>query len=282
MNLSVVIPVKDDVRIKRCLDSIDEAVEPVIVLNTPSKEVLNIVKKSDVTVTEIKDNNLAKAYNKGIDVSNYDNVLFMDSDCVFDSGTIRKIYDGLKNAPLSKGKVEFASDSLIGQIVALSREYHVTDIINAYSPPLAFNKDIKKEIGRYYYNEVLFWTEDHEFDQRVQRAGLKLHYNPTATIQHDELSMKADLRSAFMYGGGYFEGIKREVTESSFMYGGNKSIMKSIGIDLIRTGCLPGFILDVTKKKGFLTGLYMAAWMGSFAAGYYSQASFDFLGADKK
>ncbi|MBD3249167.1 glycosyltransferase [Candidatus Woesearchaeota archaeon] len=282
MDLSVIIPVKDDIRIRRCIESIDETVEPVIVLNTPSKDVLEIVKGLDATVTEIEDNNLARAYNKGIEASSYDNMLFMDSDCTFDLKTIRKLYDGLKEAPLSKGKVEFASNSWISKVVALSREYHVTDIINAYSPPLAFKKSIKDDIGGMYYNDILFWTEDHEFDQRVQKAGLNLHYDETATIQHGELSPKADLRSSFHYGGGYFEGIKAGITQPGFMYGGNKNTLKSMGLDVLRTLSLPAFIADVTKKKNFATAVYMTAWMASFAAGYYSQACFDFLGAHKK
>lgn len=282
MDMSIVIPVKDDIRIKECVKSIDEEVETVIVLNTPSDEVREYVESLDCTIEEIPENNLSRAYNVGIDASSSNNVLLMDSDCTFDPDTLRKLYGGLDKAPLSKGRVNFASSSLIGRVIALSREYHVSDIVNAYSPPLVFRKDIREAIGGHFFDEDLHWTEDHEFDQRVQRAGLKINYDPTATIQHGELTAKSDLRSAFRYGTGYFEGVKKGVTEPCFMYGGRKTIPQSIAYDLQRATALPVLFADVARKKGVLPAAFMSAWMVTFAAGYYAQGLFNIQGKDKK
>lgn len=282
MNISIIIPVKDDIKIRDCVASIDEEVETVIVLNTPSDEVREYVASLDCTVKEISENNLSRAYNVGIEASSYDNILLMDSDCTFDQGTIQKLYRGLEEAPLSKGRVNFASSSLMGRIIALSREYHVSDIVNAYSPPLAFRKDIKIAICEHFFDEDLHWTEDHEFDQRVQKAGLKINYDPSATIQHGELTAKSDLRSAFRYGTGYFEGIKKGVTEPCLMYGGQRTIPRSIAYDIQRAAALPLLFVDVTRKKGILPAVFMSAWMITFAAGYYAQGLFNIQGKDKK
>lgn len=282
MDMSIVIPVKDDIRIKECVTSIDEEVEIVIVLNTPSDEVREYVGSLDITVEEIDENNLSHAYNVGIETSFSNNILLMDSDCTFDQSTLRKLYGGLEKAPISKGRVNFASNSLMGRVIALSREYHVSDIVNAYSPPLAFKKDIRDVLGGHFFDEDLHWTEDHEFNQRVQRAGLEIHYDSSATIQHGELTAKSDLRSAFRYGTGYFEGVKKGVTEPCLMYGGRRSILKSIAYDIQRAAVLPLLFADVTRKKGFLPAIFMSAWMVTFSAGYYAQGLFNIQGKDKK
>ncbi len=282
MDMSIVIPLKDDIKIKNCVASVYEEVETVIVLNTPSDEVRKLVSGLDCTVEEIDENNLSRAYNVGIEASSSTNVLLMDSDCTFDPGTLRKLYHGLEKAPLSKGRVNFASSSLIGRVVALSREYQVSDILNAYSPPLAFKKNIKEAIGGHFFDDDLYWTEDYEFDQRVQRAGLKIHYDLSATIQHGELTLKSDLRSAFRYGTGYFEGVNKGVTESCFMYGGRKTIPRSIAYDIQRAAALPMLLADVTRKKGVLPAIFMSAWMVTFSAGYYVQGLFNIQGKDRK
>ncbi|MBU4283556.1 MAG: glycosyltransferase [Nanoarchaeota archaeon] len=273
---------KDDIRIRKCIESIDEKVEKVVVLNTPSDEVRTIVSRLDVKTIEIDNNNLARAYNVGIETSSNSNVLLMDSDCVFDEGTIGRLYEGLSDAPISKGKVIFTYKSLTGKIIALSREYHVTDVINAYAPPLAFDKSIKNKIGGFYFDEDIFWTEDHEFDQRVKRHGLQIKYVPEATIRHDEISIKSDLKSSFNYGAGYFEGVKKGATEPCFMYGGSKTLLGSIVYDVGRVAALPLLFVDVTKKKGILPAAFMSVWMFTFTAGYYAQALFNILRKEKK
>jgi len=282
MDLSIIIRVKDDIRIKECIESIDENVEKLVVLNTPTDRVRELVSQLNVRTIEINNNNLAKAYNVGIEASSYENILLMDSDCIFDKGTIKKLYNGLKKAPLSKGRIIFTYKSLNGKIVALSREYHVTDIINAYAPPLAFNKKIKNKIEGYFFDEDLFWTEDHEFDQRVKRVGLSIEYNPDAIIKHDELSFRSDLKSSFYYGAGYFEGIYKGVTKPCFLYGGNKTLLSSMIYDMLRATAFSVLFIDVIKKKGLLPAIFMSIWMFAFSIGYYSQALFNILGKDKK
>ena len=81
LNLSIVIPAYNDVRLGKCLKSIDENVEVVVVLNGATEEV-KIAYSSNAVIGELPTPNLAKAYNYGIEISSKDNVLIMDSDCV--------------------------------------------------------------------------------------------------------------------------------------------------------------------------------------------------------
>lgn len=286
INLSVIIPVRDDPLISRCIDSIDAPVESVIVLNTPSEQVRAISEelslKKGTIVTEIARNNLAEAYNAGIAASSRDNILLMNSDCTFDPGTISKLYIGLEKEFIAKGKPRPTITNLESLVVAKSRDYHCGDLKNAYSPPLAFRKSISELIGGYYYNPSVPWTEDHEFNQRVQDAGLNIYYDPSATIQHAPLDIKTDLRSAFRYGAGQYEGIKNDATKPDWRYGGSKTILGSVAFDIARAFSLPVLFVDVLLKKGFLPAVYMSTlWTGAFTYGYYSQALSNVLGVER-
>jgi len=207
LDLTIIIPCATDIKIKHCIQSIYETcvddIEILVSLNGASRGVKEILKNfQSVKVCEIKEANLSKAYNNGIKHSSRNNILLMDSDCVFDKNTIKLLYNGLKYEKLSKGLVIFRNNNLMSKIISKVREYTTTDFISAYSPPLAFSKDIKNLIGGYYFDERVPWSEDSEFNYRVQRAGLKIYYNPKAVIYHAPIKVAQDIRSGFKYGRG--------------------------------------------------------------------------------
>ncbi|KKU56443.1 hypothetical protein A3H89_04550 [Candidatus Amesbacteria bacterium RIFCSPLOWO2_02_FULL_48_11] len=268
MKVSVVIPVSNDLRLKTCVDSIDEAVEVVISLNRPTETIKKLVDKMisqkkraglypniSFTVCEIPYASIAGAYNNGIKSSHFDNVLLMDSDCTFKKKTIKKLFKNLGNNLLSKGKVIFKSNSWITAVVSRAREFHTSDKINAYSPPLLFNKKIKNFIGGYYFHPSLCWLEDSEFDKRVQKANLRISYNPSAVVYHPPLTPFRDLKSAFWYGVGKRIGVELGVHD------------KPTGF----IGSVRKYIFEASKIKGVLSGLYLFIWKMTLLFGYYFQ-----------
>lgn len=257
MDLSIIIPVKDDIRITQCVESIDEDVEVVIVMNEPSQEIIEIVSNMDyVTSVCIDEANLSKAYNAGIEAAKYENVMLMDSDCIFEKGTIRKLYDGMKDAKLSKGMVVFKRDSLESTIVAKVREFTTTDFCNAFSPPLIFKKSIIEDIG-YYFNPNLKWEEDFDFNSRVMEKKLKIHWDRSAVIYHPALTFKQDLRSAYNYGTGHGIGIKNKVFPENKETEMKKKIRK-FQYKYIRA------------KKGIGAQIYYWMWLKSYEKGVKS------------
>ncbi len=207
LDLTIIIPCATDIKIKHCIQSIYETciddVEILVSLNGASKDVWEILKNfQDVKICEIEEANLSKAYNNGIKHASRNNILLMDSDCIFAKNTIKLLYNGLKYEELSKGLVIFRSHNLMSKIISRVREYTTTDFVSAYSPPLAFSKDIKNLISGYYFDERVPWSEDSEFNYRVQQAGLKIHYNQNAVIYHAPININQDIRSGFKYGKG--------------------------------------------------------------------------------
>jgi len=253
--ISIIIPCANDIRIKTCLDSIDEKVETVVVLNGATKEVKDIVKGYKVKTVEIPERNLAKALNTGIERSKNNKFILMDSDCRFEKGAIRKLYQGLNNFDVAKGKVVFESNNFTSEIIAKVREYSYYDIPKPYNPFLGINKKIKKLVSGYFFDDKIHWTEDADLSIRLNMSNIKVNYVFKAKVFHPSLSLKHDLKSAFRYGIG--KRIRVETGRAN-----------NVGTHFRK-------IVDVAIKKGFWSGIYYFVWNTSYAFGYLSQIIFD-------
>lgn len=266
LDLTIIIPCSTDTKIKYCIQSVYETckddVEVIVSLNKSSGDVKKILKGfPKVKICEIQESNLSKAYNNGIKNASRNNILLMDSDCIFGKDTIELLYAGLRYEKLSKGLVIFRSNSLMSRIISKVREYTTTDFISAYSPPLAFSKDIKKIIGGYYFHERVPWSEDSEFNYRVQQAGIKIHYNPKAVIYHEPISIKQDIRSGFKYGRG-----KRISEVLGLLPKTNYFDISTYTKKFIKT-------YEVFYKKGLLPALYyFFIWRPVNRVGYFVQS----------
>ena len=259
--VSIVIPCSDDPLIGRCLESIDENIETIVSLNAPSSQVLEILAMYPNTKTitsQIK--GIARAYNLGIESATHDRILLMDSDCVFSQGTIARMDDLASEYSVVKGKVQFQHNNKVSEVVARLREFTTSDQINAYSPPLLFDRRIIDQIG-YYFHPSLIWSEDADFDRRVKQAGIPIGYDPEATILHKPLTIPDDLRSAFFYGVG--RQIGKEVgvysphTFHSFV--DNVAKVSETTIDIYKS------------KDALVAAYYLFLWNPAFRIGTFTQ-----------
>lgn len=255
LKISVVIPCSTDIKIKGCIESIDENVEIVVVLNGASKEVEEIVKKLKVKIVSLKEPNLSNALNNGIKNSAHDKVIFIDSDCRFKKGSIRKVYEALKENLIVKGKVVFEYKDLYSKIVADTRDYINYNNPKPYNPFLAIDKKIKNYTEGYYFDSQIHWTEDADFYSRLKKSNVKVHYLFSAKAYHPPLTFIQDLRSAFRYGIG-----KRIRVE--------KDNANGIGTHF-------SDIFDIADKKDLLAGIYYSLWNISYTLGYFYQIFID-------
>lgn len=269
MDITIVIGVRDDLKIRNCLDSIDEKVEVILSLNDPTPELLNLVndilqqkeqglayQNLEIVVYTIDYPSIAGAYNNGILKASYQEILLMDSDCTFEKGCIRKLHQALGHNFLSKGLLVYSYQTFLHSIVARAREFHATSSVNAYKPGILLKKDIIKHIDGYYFHPSLCWLEDSEFDSRVQKAGLKISYDPSAITYHAPLTVRRDLRSAFWYGVGKRIGVRLGLHR------------KPTGL----AGSVRKYIFEGSKQKGIFTGLYLFVWKLTLLLGFYVQA----------
>jgi glycosyltransferase involved in cell wall biosynthesis len=132
---SIIIPVKDDLRLRTCLDSVDEDVEIVLALNAATDAIRELAAQHPrrPTTVEIDDANIGAAYNAGASVAKGRFLLFMDSDCVFHPGTIRKMAAKAIDHPVVKGLCSFtAAQGRVSDVIRRAREFQTSDHCNAY------------------------------------------------------------------------------------------------------------------------------------------------------
>jgi len=262
--ISIVIPCSDDILIKNCLESIDANVEIVVSLNKPSDVVKKIMNNfPSIKIIETDKKGIALAYNNGIKIAINEWVLLMDSDCVLKKDAIAKMWAMTMQFLVIKGKIVFQSVGLISSVIAKVREFTASDTINAYSPPLLFNKKIIEKID-YYFHPELIWSEDADFNNRVKNKNIQIGYVPEAVIFHKPILLAQDIKSAFHYGIGRQIGKELKIYKPHTI----KSIVFNIITVFINTGKL--FI-----KKGLLPALYyFFLWNPAFRAGTFLQKWF--------
>lgn len=264
--ISIIIPCSDDILIEDCLKSIDIDVEIIVSLNNSSIAVKQILNNfPTVKIIETDKKSIALAYNNGIKASNNDWVFLMDSDCIFSSNTILKMWKMTAKFKVIKGRIIFLSTGLVSSTIARVREFTTSDTINAYSPPLLFNKNIIKKI-RYYFSPKLIWSEDADFSNRVNANNIPIGYLSEATIFHKSLKFTQDIKSAFYYGIG------RQIGKDLRIYKPHtiKSVIINIVIVFTNTG-------KIFFKKGLLSALYyFFFWNSAFRIGTFLQRWFSF------
>ena len=210
MTLTIVIPCRDDEQVVRCVRSVDADAEILIVLNGSPPEFAEHVRRevgARVRIETLASANRSRAVEHGIQAASFDWVLLMDSNCVFEAGSIaavERVFDaGSSDAEVYKGRIVFDPGSRrSSRLVARSRSQRMGRMETAYKPPLALSRRLRDRLGGYFFDSRLIWKEDADLDQRVRRAGIRIVSVEGCVIHHAPLSVGADLASSFHYGIG--------------------------------------------------------------------------------
>lgn len=206
---TVVVPVRDDVLVGRCLRSIDYAgATPLVVLNDASQSVRRIVEESGSRVLNLADRGAPAASEAGIWGADTEHVLLMDSDCVFRRGSLELFARAMDRASLIRGHVTFAHRSNPQRVVAGVRTLHTNAPSFVFKVPLMVDRRVAHRIGGYFFDSRLSWTEDFDLSIRVRNADLNVLRLPEAAVVHEPLSPGRDLRRAISYGKGHREGVR--------------------------------------------------------------------------
>lgn len=204
MELSVVIPVVDDMRVFRVLRQVMKAgAEPVIVCNGSPQSMIDAIAATGSASLVLPQANLGRALDEGIHAARYDTIVLMDSDCVFAEGALAFAATCLRAHALVRGTCHFASRGPVSRVIANVRTITTTIVVGAYKPPLALARRRVAERLGHFFDHAILWCEDAEFDARRTAAGIDVHFAPQLAILHDPLTIGTDLRSAWRYGRGY-------------------------------------------------------------------------------
>lgn len=271
-NISIIIPCKDDIRIIDCVKSINIAnCEILIIYNGATDEfikkvnsTMKLLKNIDFHYLVLKSANLSKALEVGTQKAQYENVLYMDSDCIFDKKALISFETKIKNTDMKKnvlkGQVIFeVGNTKMEKIISESRTHHTAEVLTAYKPPLLISKKILDKIGGYAFDPRLIWREDSDLDYRIRQAGIGILPVENGIIYHHTINLKTDLRSTFRYGIGLAISHKykiklTEVPRSTF------SAFKSKG--------LPVAIYMFFRNRIYNLG-YIYAWIKMIVGGHF-------------
>lgn len=222
MNLSIIVPNHNDLRMLDMISSIDyfsdnsRIVEIIIILNNPTKELVEQCvfiqkkyKKFSIKVLNECYQNLGYLYNVGIKNAQFDNILFLDSDVVCENGAIEQLISDLesnKHNMLAKAELVYKKSN---NLVEKSRLCNTTKDVPPYIPVIL----IKKDIFKHFKDDFIFavdtvWCSDAEFANRVLNENIQFTYSK-ARFYHDKISLKKDIKDAMLYGFGKGIRIKR-------------------------------------------------------------------------
>ena len=211
IDLSIVIPCKDDPRVLDCIASIDRPCEVVVVINGSSDAFFDDIEPRltarGARVERLMPANLSAALQHGVVTAAHDGILFMDADCLFLPAAITRLVNAMTAGDAAhqvfKGRVDFAPGSgWLSSLIARSRYRHTSAPPTAFKPPLLVDRRIAPRIGGYFFDPRLRWKEDADLDWRIRQAGISVVAVADAGIQHAALTPREDLRSNFRYGVG--------------------------------------------------------------------------------
>lgn len=257
MKFSIAIVVSNDTLLEKCLNSIPQDVPIIIILNFPSKEILDIIKKSNKQINcfTCNERNLGKLRQLAVDNCKTPCICFVDSDCVISDNLVNILENELEDNVAINIPLHFDYYNRETKTVSLCRKFTTPD--NLLYMPFAFRINLQQIIGP-LFNDKLIWGEDS--DQRKRLAQKNLSYSiSNSFVIHKALNYKEDLNSARKLGYGTF--IQEQVL-------GNKRRNwfkdRSVILEII------GFFKCYKATHSFRASIYhFFKWRPNYKSGYW-------------
>lgn len=262
LKLSVIIRCGNDFNgLIKCINSIDESVE-IIASVSSSANFLDKLKKMGIKASIHSYGNWSNAAESGIRVSNYNNLIIMDSDSTFGKGAVGLIYKALLAGNLVvQPQIEFGVNStLISKIIRNSRNFENRHEAKAYSPGLGLKKrELIEKIGinGNIYNIDVKYADDGNVHKRVKENNINIFVEPKAKIFHEAISLKHELITAFRLGRGNYQG---QVKKRAIYYPLTMKFLKEENLN---------YLFKICHQCGFATMVFFIFWRFLYGYGYF-------------
>lgn len=260
-DITVVIANSEDESVFTCIESVGEEANVVVSL-TPSASIESRLKIMGIPHVVVPRGNLGVTFNAGIELAPTNKVIIMTDDATFNAGTIQKLSEGLDHYDACKAKIIFHHDESqpLTKVISEARDFANSSPRRVFTPGLAIRKDTREQLGGHFFNEDVRWAEDAELSYRFRRSGLQFGFIEDASINHPAVSLKHDLRGAFLIGLSKRRAVDLGLRE------GDENILPTL------RRILTGETLKRKRKalgeKGLTTTLYLSLWDVCYNAGY--------------
>jgi glycosyltransferase involved in cell wall biosynthesis len=196
-NVSVIIPAYNAGKtIAQTLEAVlaqaDEKVEIIVVDDGSADGTAEIVKRFPVKYLRQENQGPASARNLGVINAQTEIILFLDSDCVPQSGWLQAMTAPFANPEISgvKGRYITRQKSLVARFVQLEFEEryrmlekrNFIDFVDSYSA--GFRKSAFQAVGGFDESFPKADNEDVDLSYKLSKAGCKMVYAPSAVVEH--------------------------------------------------------------------------------------------------
>lgn len=252
---SVIIPVKDDLRIINLINSINkqagkDKIEFIISFNGSSEDFIDLVKEKisnndnyHILISDII--GTANAINFGILKSLSSRFVIIDSDCTIGDNYFQIMNENLNQNMIVNGRIIFLGNNLFSKYTAKLRTIVYNNQNSVfYTPNLGMHREVIKDLG--LFNTKLKYGFDSEFSSRVINTGYRVHFQPNAVIFH---SCHENLWREILIWIHYGKGRAYRYNSGCF---GNKSLK-----NLIKTLSAPKII---STKNSIILNLFICLY----------------------
>lgn len=258
MDITVVIVCSTDIMISKCLQSIPNGISILVVLNNPNKCVLDIV-SHDTRVKTIRSDvaNLGYLRQMAAEHVTTKGIVYVDSDCVIEPGTIEIVVSELDNFSVVSIPMRYVRENFFTSIVSRCREFTTPD--EALFIPAGFRLDIQKKIGGYLFDRRLAWGEDTDQKRRLDKNNISVEISK-GLVWHRALGIREDARSAMRLGRG------RRIRELAGL-SPQRNILRDLSLIFEFRKTWRCF-----KETGFLSAVYhFFVWRTCYKVGYWKE-----------
>lgn len=252
LQISIIIRCCNDYRVFNAIKSIDYDLEIVVSLCCGDDLKKRLV-ENNIKVVDSIHGNLSLTSNRGISSSLNSKMILIDSDTIFNSDIIEETYNQLNSYDIINLGIIFDHKNIFQKIVAVNRQY-VNSKVLAFTPGIAFTKNLVSKFNGNLFNENISFAVDAELNFKLKKMQPKssLIYN---AIIHDGISIFHDLKAAKRIGGG----CKMGEVELGLMP--NKFKLKVVKLKDYKS---------ILLQNGLLYLIYQFVWDLWFIIGYFS------------
>ena len=216
--LSIVIPVRDDNRIFRCIDSFLNMkmvvqAELIVVCNDAPyffQEKLKHYSKTHSNIQIILTHHLNRRQRRDLGTKQAQSIYicFIDSDCVFDAEYLVHLLPVIASQPILRGKVIYLPQaSLFSKGNCIYREIADEHLFKheTFSPNLILHKQVLENVGGWVNDgKSIHYSDDFVLSDSIRRYGYIVQHIDQAVIYHeDDLNAHKTIQTWFGYGLGW-------------------------------------------------------------------------------
>lgn len=203
--ISIIIIVKNDMRIEKTLVKISQIYKPEkteIIVVDASEGKLDYIREKFPKIRWIYFHNktnkkitIPEQRNLGLKKAKGDIIVFIDADCIPQKEWLVRLIKAIReeNESIVAGYIEVKDYMTL----ELPKEKYIEHCGNAN---LAFKREVIKKIG--YYDENLEVAEDYDFCFRARKAGYKIRFFRGAIVFHSKENFVKNIKKGFVYGKG--------------------------------------------------------------------------------